>query len=150
MCSSDLVGKLVMPDLTSLGLARPEVSVRKQVLQHGKIPLIDIGTIDLIRQGAIQVVPGIERFTEHGVTVADGRDIECDAVVLATGYRPALNDLVPDAESLLDERGYPRVHGAENAQWPGLYFLGFANPITGALREAAFEAERIAALITGR
>jgi hypothetical protein len=27
---------------------------------------------------------------------------------------------------------------------PGLYFCGFRNPATGALREAAIEAERIA------
>lgn len=146
---TEFIGKYVMPDVSDLGLQRPKVSVRKQVLEQGKIPLIDIGTIDLIRQGAIKVVPGIESFTHDGVQVADGRLIKCDAVVLATGYRPALEQLLPSDHSLLDDRGYPRVHGTPNPDWPGLYFLGFANPITGALREAGLEAVRIAQHITG-
>jgi hypothetical protein len=68
---------------------------------------------------------------------------------LATGYRAALGELLTDADSLLDERGYPRVHGARDPAWPGLFFIGFANPITGALREAAIEAQRIAGFIAG-
>jgi cation diffusion facilitator CzcD-associated flavoprotein CzcO len=141
------VTRFLLPDVTDLGLERPAFSVRHQVLEQGKIPLIDIGTIDLIRQGAIKLVPGIEGFTRDGVRFADGAERPCDAVILATGYRAALGALVPDADSLLDARGYPRLHGARDPARPGLFFIGFANPITGALREAAIEARRIAGLI---
>jgi len=144
------IERLILPDLSDLGLERPAVSVREQVIEQGKIPLIDIGTIDLIRQGMIGVVPGIERFSRNGVHVTDGREILCQSVILATGYRPALGDIVPQDAGILDAGGYPRVHGDHDPAWPGLFFVGFANPITGALREAALEAQRIARVIHGR
>ena len=81
--------------------------------------------------------------------LADGREIEADLVVLATGYRPALDAFLDDAAALVDERGYPRAHGAAVPGAPGLYFIGFRNPLTGQLHDIALEAERIASAIAG-
>ena len=65
-------------------------------------------------------------------------------MIAATGYRPALGPLVGHL-GLLDSRGDPRVHGgAADAAVPGLHFIGFRNPITGALRELRSEATAIA------
>ena len=38
-----------------------------QIQRDARIPLIDVGTIKLIKHGQITVLPGIERFTEDGV-----------------------------------------------------------------------------------
>lgn len=53
------------------------------VVHRGRIPLIDIGTAGLIRQGVIRVVPGIARFDDEGVVCEDSRRVPCDLVALA-------------------------------------------------------------------
>ena len=37
-----------------------------QIRTLGRVPLIDVGTIELIRNGTLPVFPGIERFYERG------------------------------------------------------------------------------------
>ena len=46
-------------------------------------------------------------------------------------------------ETIADARGRPRQFGEETGI-AGLYFVGFKNPATGALREIAIEAPRVA------
>ena len=82
---------------------------------------------------AVKNPPG-QRFHENGVELVDGRLEDFDAVILATGYRAAIDEFLAGAESLLNERGYPKLIGVE-AEHPGPYFVGFGNPPTGLLRE---------------
>lgn len=50
-------------------------------------PLIDVGTVDLIKKREISVVYGsISRFTEDGLILEDGKKLQFDACVLATGF----------------------------------------------------------------
>jgi pyruvate/2-oxoglutarate dehydrogenase complex dihydrolipoamide dehydrogenase (E3) component len=79
--------------------------------------------------------------------LTDGREVPADVVVLATGYRPALDGFLERAAEYVDDRGYPRWHGAEVKGAPGLYFIGFRNPLTGQLHDIALEAQRIAGAI---
>lgn len=136
----------VVGDLSPWGIRRPAIGPISQVLVNKQIPLIDVGTVALIKQGHIRVVPGIERFTETGVTLDDGSSLDLDAVVLATGYRPALDAFLDDAHRYTDARGYPTRFG-DDAPAPGLYFVGYRNPLTGALHDIAREATAIAARI---
>jgi len=49
------------------------------------------GGLELIASGAIKVkqcFEGVERVTAKSVILKDGREIEGDAIVLATGYAP--------------------------------------------------------------
>ena len=62
--------------------------------------------------------------------------ISPDIVIAATGYHTGLEPLVGHL-GVLDGRGLPRARG-------GLWFTGFQNPISGALRELRFEAPAIA------
>jgi cation diffusion facilitator CzcD-associated flavoprotein CzcO len=136
----------VVGDLSPWGIRRPAIGPVSQVLVNKQIPLIDVGTVALIKQGHIRVVPGITRFTEGGVALDDGRALDVDVVVLATGYRPALDAFLDDAPRYTDARGYPTHFGAD-APAPGLYFVGYRNPLTGALHDIAREATAIAAHI---
>lgn len=133
-------------DLSRYGLPRPEVGPIS-LLERGRVPLMDIGTVALIKQGHVKVYPGPARFTEDSVTFTDGRSAPFDLVVLATGYRAALDEVLRDASAIVDDRGFPKVYGAEAA--PGLYFIGYRNPITGQLHDIALEAERVAAHLAG-
>ena len=140
--------RLTVGDVRRLGLRKLPYGPNTQIAQDHHIPLLDIGTIDRIRSGEIQVHPGIERFTTHGVVFDDGTQLDTDAVVLATGYRSGVADFLTDAASVCDEEGNPMQSGVESL--PGLYFCGMHVSPAGMLREMGIEARRIAAAIAAQ
>ncbi|MFH8936916.1 flavin-containing monooxygenase [Streptomyces griseosporeus] len=137
------LARLSVPDLSAHGLPRPDTGLYSRVTE-GAIPVQDVGLIDAVRKGRVEVVAAVDSFEEGKVVLADGSRIEPDAVIAATGYVRALEDLVGHLD-VLDERGRPVVHGARSPrQAPGLYFTGFTNPISGMFREMALDAGKIA------
>jgi NAD(P)H-nitrite reductase large subunit len=132
-------------DIREVGLRKLPYGPNTQIAHDHHIPLLDIGTMDHIRAGRITVHGDIERFTSTGVEFTDGTSLGVDAVVLATGYRPALEDFLPDWKLVCDESGRPIVSGNRTAL-PGLFFCGQFVPGSGMLREIGLEAKRIAAL----
>jgi cation diffusion facilitator CzcD-associated flavoprotein CzcO len=139
--------RLGLGDLRPYGLVPPKMGPMTQIKTRGRIPIIDVGLVPLVKAGHIDVVPGIERFGPRSVTLVDGRTRPVDAVVMATGYGTGLQRLFAEPDAYLDETGRPRAFGAEVAD-AGVFFLGFANPPTGALREISREAPRITDRIT--
>ncbi len=140
---SRLQARVAVPDLSEHGLPRPGTGLYSRVLE-GAIPVQDVGLIDAVRKGAVEVVAAVKGFEEGEVLLADGGRVAPDAVIAATGYERGLEGLVGDL-GVLDERGRPVVHGARTpAGAPDLYFTGFTNPISGNLREMALDAQRIA------
>lgn len=138
-----LVGRISVPDLSAHGLPRPDTGLYSRVKQ-GAIPVQDVGLIDAIRSGRVEVVTAVESFDESKVALAGGSPIAPDTVIAATGYTRALEPLVGHL-GVLDDRGRPLVHGARAPkQAPGLYFTGFTNPISGMFREMALDARKIA------
>lgn len=56
----------------------------------------DVTTIhDLCEQGLISGKRGIKRLTENGLVFADGEEIECDAIIWATGFKQAVDFIDP-------------------------------------------------------
>jgi cation diffusion facilitator CzcD-associated flavoprotein CzcO len=135
--------RLSVGDLSRWGIETPAHGPLRGVLEHGRVPLIDVGTLARIKKGDIVVRKAIQRFHEDGVTFLDGTRIACDAVVLATGYRSGLERLLGRTDEVLDARGRA-LHGGI-APRPGLYLVGYATPATGLLREIGFTARRVAA-----
>jgi putative flavoprotein involved in K+ transport len=137
------LARLSVPDLSAHGLPRPDTGLYSRVRQ-GAIPVQDVGLIDAVRGGRVEIVAAVERFEDRKVVLADGTRLEPDAVIAATGYAPGLEPLVGHL-GVLDPRGRPVVHGGRSPRdAPGLYFTGFTNPISGMLRELARDARRIA------
>lgn len=140
------LARISTPDLSAHGLARPDTGLYSRV-REGAIPVQDVGLIDAVRTGKVEVVAAVEGFEDGKAVLADGSRISPDAVIAATGYVRALEGLVGHLE-VLDGRGRPVVHGPRTpANAPGLYFTGFTNPISGMLRELAIDAERIAGAV---
>ncbi|MEV6161217.1 NAD(P)/FAD-dependent oxidoreductase [Streptomyces sp. NPDC052052] len=138
-----LMARAAVPDLAAQGLPRPDTGLYSRV-KDGAIPVQDVGLIDAVRSGRVVPVAAVESFDENAVVLADGDRITPDAVIVATGYRRALEGLVGHL-GVLDARGRPTAHGGRTpAQAPGLYFTGFTNPISGMLREMALDAQKIA------
>ncbi|MGP3967312.1 flavin-containing monooxygenase [Streptomyces sp. 6N223] len=137
------------PDLGEYGLPRPETGLYARV-RRGAIPVLDTGRTGLVRavrQRRVEPVGAVSSFDGGKVLLADGEVISPEVVIAATGYRRGLEPLVGHL-GILDGRGGPLVHGREtHPAAPGLYFTGYTNPISGALRELARDAPRIAAAI---
>jgi len=136
--------RLAVGDLSRWGIVRPAVGPGRMIEDAGRIPMLDTGTIAQVRAGRIHVVPGIQEVQPHDVRFADGSTRPVEAIILATGYRPALERFVEGFEVIADARGRPHRFGAETAI-ASLFFVGFRNTPTGALRELALEAPRVAA-----
>jgi putative flavoprotein involved in K+ transport len=140
------MARLSVPDLSAQGLPRPDTGLYSRV-NEGSIPVQDVGLIDAVRKGRVEIVAAVDGFEDGKVVLADGGRIGPDIVIAATGYQRALEGLVGHL-GVLDERGRPAVHGARTPRnAPGLYFSGFTNPISGMFRELSIDAEKIAKVI---
>ena len=135
--------KLSIPDLTAQGLPRPEHGVRTAFITTGTTPILDVGIVDAVRRGRVEVVAAVEGFDGADVLLADGSRIQPDAVIAATGFRAGLDELVGHL-GVLGPRGLPERKDGEPAL-PGLWFVGFTPTLGGQLREGSIAARKVAA-----
>lgn len=133
-------------DITKIGLKKLPYGPNTQIARDHRIPLLDIGTMDQIKRGRIAVHGELDHFVDDGVAFTDGSQLTVDAVVLATGYRASLGDLVVGWEAVCDNVGIPTASGEPTALG-GLYFCGMYVSPAGMLREISIEAKRIASYI---
>ncbi|URD83159.1 flavin-containing monooxygenase [Musa troglodytarum] len=142
-----LAARLLLGDTAKLGLPRPQLGPLELKLRSGKTPVLDVGTLEKIKSGAIKVRPAIKKLMEHGAEFTDGRSEGFDAVVLATGYKSNvpywLKPSVGQEQEFFSEKdGLPRrafPHGWKGER--GLYAIGFTKR---GLMGASLDATRIA------
>ena len=120
------IRKLYFGILSKYGLESSKMHPAVQLRETGKTPIVDIGTIQAIKEGKIKVMKDIDQFTETGVQFRDGSQQDIDAVILATGYKAKVEAFLERGEELLDKYGCPKQPIA-NGYHEGLYFLGFDN-----------------------
>ena len=108
------------------------------VLDKPGVPIIGLEFLQYARQGKIHVAGAIERFTATGVRFADGHEETLDAVIMATGYRPALGYL--EGVVPLDAAGFPELDGLRAKGIPNLYFVGLHYDLLGTLYNIGHEA----------
>ncbi|MER5292747.1 NAD(P)/FAD-dependent oxidoreductase [Streptomyces pharetrae] len=143
------LARISVPDLSAHGLPRPDTGLYSRQ-REGAVPVQDVGLIDAVRRGRVEIVAAVDSFEDGKVVLADGARIAPDAVIAATGYVRALEGLVGHLD-VLDAHGRPVAHGARTPRHaPGLYFTGYTNPISGMLRELARDAEKIAKAVARR
>jgi len=141
--------RLAVGDITRHGLRKLPYGPVTQIRQDGHIPLIDVGTMKLIRDGKIVVYPGVAEVSGNRIKFDGGKEAEFDALILATGYRAQVNDFLQTVPVVTDQDGAPTSSGKET-QLPGLYFCGYYVSPTGMLREIAIEARQISAAIASK
>ncbi|MGH1423252.1 MAG: flavin-containing monooxygenase [Pseudooceanicola sp.] len=141
--------RLVVGDITKLGLRRANKGPSTQVVEDQKVPLIDIGALDRLRSGKLMARPGVTHIDGSTVAFADGTSDAFDVILMATGYRPDLRALLPGAADLLDSGGTPKSSGATSGR-DGLYFCSFRVSPRGQIFEMSQEAEAIATAISAR
>ena len=138
--------RLSIPDLSARGLPRPEHGVRTSFIATGTTPILDVGIVDAVKHGRVEVVAAVESFDGPDVLLADGSRIAPDAVIAATGFRAGLDELVGHLD-VLTPRGLPTKTDGEPAL-PGLWFVGFTPTLGGQLREGSVAARKVAAAVT--
>jgi hypothetical protein len=146
---AQLTSRLTFGNLSKYGLDPLELGPIRSIIERGRVPLLDIGTVAMIKRGRIKAVRGITRVDGNHVEFADGKRVEADTIILATGYRSGLGKVIDGSDQVLDEHGKPTVMGSESAL-PGLFFVGYRNPTTGILYNIALDAKTAAAQIVER
>jgi putative flavoprotein involved in K+ transport len=141
------VQRVTVPDLAAFGLPRPVDGVYTRIVRDGQIPILDVGIVDAVRFGRVEVVSGVCGFDGPDVLLAGDDRVTPDAVIVGVGYRGGLEPLVGHL-GVLGNDGWPLVTGARTvAGAPGMWFIGFTNPISGLLRELGIDARRIATAV---
>jgi putative flavoprotein involved in K+ transport len=137
--------RLSIPNLAAQGLPRPEHGVRTSFITTGTTPVLDVGIVDAVRRGSVEVVAAVEGFEGGDVLLADGTRYAPDAVIAATGFRAGLDELVGHLD-VLAPSGLPIKTDGE-AALPGLWFVGFRPTLGGQLREGSIAARHVAAAV---
>lgn len=141
--------KNVVGDLTKYGMPEPAPNAYTRFLKEDVTPILDVGLVEMLKQGKVEIVAAVEGFDGDDVLLADGSRIQPDAVIAGTGFRRGLEPLVGHLGLIAEgPQGRPLVHGPEtHPNAPGIHFIGYTNPVSGMFREIAADAKRIAKAI---
>ncbi|MFZ4813798.1 MAG: flavin-containing monooxygenase [Phototrophicaceae bacterium] len=124
--------------------------------------------IDAVARGQVICVAGVRQFSQRCVTLEDGSVYELDAVILATGYAPVIDQYLDAPHAERDVNGwlvreqtgfvplphiptnYPANSGREVRGLPGLYLVGQYYVGKGALYNFNVEAQIVAQQVKAR
>jgi cation diffusion facilitator CzcD-associated flavoprotein CzcO len=95
--------RLVLGDAARFGLPEPD---HRPYQAH---PIVNSQLVHHVRHGRIAPVPDVARIDGPAVELADGRRIEPDVVIAATGYLPRFEFLAPELLDV-DDDGRPDLH----------------------------------------
>ncbi|HWO16979.1 MAG TPA: NAD(P)-binding domain-containing protein [Solirubrobacterales bacterium] len=134
---------MAVGDMTAYGLPKPD---HKLLEAH---PTVSSELLPRIGHGDIAVKPNIDRFAGgNTVRFADGSEEEIDLVVYCTGYKITFPFLDESVFPVRDNRLplYRRVAAVDR---PGLYFIGFIQPLGPIMPIAEAQSEWVADLLRG-
>lgn len=118
--------RIIIGNLTKYGIPRPKIDPVDQLRQTGQTPVIDLGTVQKIKEEKIKIVTDIDHFTTNGVILKNGELLDIDVVILATGYRSGIDQLIENSAEIINKHGLPQKCVGSDIH-EGLYFLGFDN-----------------------
>jgi dimethylaniline monooxygenase (N-oxide forming) len=131
-------------DPTAYGLPKPD---HKLFEAH---PTVSSELLPRLGHGDIQVKPNIDRFSGgRSVRFVDGSEEEIDLVVYCTGYKMTFPFFQPEVFSAPANR-LPLYRRVVSVERPGLYFVGFIQPLGPIMPLAEAQVEWIADLLGRR
>ncbi|GIF21107.1 hypothetical protein BJ973_005440 [Actinoplanes tereljensis] len=129
---------LTTGDLTRYGLPAPD---HRPYESH---PIVNSQLPYYLGHGRIKAVPDVLRFAEGRAELADGRRIDPDLVITATGYAPRFEFLAPELIGT-EESGRPDLHlHAFARKHPTLAVVGLLQPDAGLLPLAHWQSVAVA------
>ncbi len=130
--------------MTSYGLPKPD---HKLFEAH---PTVSSELLPRLGHGDVIPKPNIDRFAGgRTVRFVDGSEEEIDLVVYCTGYKMTFPFFEESVVSAPDNR-LPLYRRVASVQRPGLYFIGFIQPLGPIMPLAEAQSEWVADLLAGR
>jgi putative flavoprotein involved in K+ transport len=122
-----------LPDEVDGRVLFEQATARFNATQEGRpfqpANLGDIVVVPAVKEarerGALSSVRPFTTITPSGVVWTSGREEEIDAIVWATGYRPALDHLT--SLDLVEQTGRVTLQGTRAAREPRLWMLGYGD-----------------------
>ncbi|KAK9072429.1 hypothetical protein SSX86_008863 [Deinandra increscens subsp. villosa] len=133
-----ILARFTLGNLEKYGIKRPLMGPIELKNTKGKTPVLDIGALEKIKSGKIQIVPGIKKFSGGQVELVNGAILEIDSVILATGYCSNVPSWLKEIDLFSRGEGWKGKSG--------LYAVGFTRR---GLSGAAFDAVRVSQDIAG-
>jgi cation diffusion facilitator CzcD-associated flavoprotein CzcO len=135
--------RLVFGDITKLGLKKLPYGPFEEIQRDRNIPVLDIGTINHIRKGHINIYGDIDHIEGETIHFSEGKQEDFDAIVAGIGYYRDYAEIID-----VDKSRFEDLEVSVNKQKyfgkDGLYFCGFWIGPTGQIREIASDAQKIA------
>jgi cation diffusion facilitator CzcD-associated flavoprotein CzcO len=136
--------KVAVGSPTDYGLPKPD---HKLLEAH---PTVSSEFLPRLGHGDIAAKPNIQAFTGgRTVRFVDGTEEEIDLVIYCTGYKISFPFFDPEVLSAPDNR-LPLYRRVASVERPGLYFIGFIQPLGPIMPIAEAQSEWVADLISGR
>ncbi|WP_034590392.1 flavin-containing monooxygenase [Hamadaea tsunoensis] len=139
------ISRRAFGDLRPYGLPAPKDGPFRRMRTSGVTAAVDQGFVGHLTAGRLRIVADVDHLTANEAVLRDGVRVEPDVLLVATGYRSGLEELLGHLD-ILDQNGRPRT-GKSQPAMEGLWFTGFWPAIEGTLRQHGPEARRIAAAI---
>ncbi|XP_051124591.1 probable indole-3-pyruvate monooxygenase YUCCA10 [Andrographis paniculata] len=120
--------RLAFGDLTKYGIERPKEGPFTVKMKYGRFPIIDVGTVEKIKSGEIQVLPAVIKTIKPNNTVLlqNGKEYPFDVIIFATGFKRSTKQWLKEDYGLLNDDGFsfngPNYWKGKN----GLYSVGLA------------------------
>lgn len=135
--------KLLLGDITKLGLKKLPYGPLEQIQKDQSVPLLDIGTLKLIKDGNCTIYEDIDHIEGNTVYFKDGKKQDFDAIVAAIGYHKGFVGNVLKVDNSRFEDLNVSVDKQKYFGKDGLYFCGFWISPTGQIREISLDAKKI-------
>ncbi len=135
---------LTAGDMTAYGLPKPD---HKLLEAH---PTVSAELLSRLGHGDVAVKSNIDRFAGgRTVRFVDGSEEQIDLIVYCTGYKISFPFFDPSVVSAADNR-LPLYRRVASVKHPGLYFIGFIQPLGAIMPLAEAQAEWVADLLGGK
>ena len=129
-------------DLKTIGLKKLSYGPLEEIRREGKIPVLDIGIIRLIRNGYIKIYDDIEIIKGETVFFKKGKKENFESIVAAIGYARSYHQIVEVGKDQFNDLNVS-VDKQKYFGKDGLYFCGFWISPTGQFREISLDAKKI-------
>jgi len=114
----------------------------EEIQRDRNIPVLDIGTINHIRKGHINIYGDIDYIEGKTIHFSEGKQEDFDAVVAGIGYYRDYAEIIDVDKSRFEDLEV-NVNNQKYFGKDGLYFCGFWIGPTGQIREIASDAQKI-------
>ncbi|KAK1620346.1 hypothetical protein QYE76_025863 [Lolium multiflorum] len=120
-----MMANFIFGDLSSYGIKRPKKGPFVLKSETSRSPVIDVGTVGLIKKGNIKVRERITEIKGKIIEFQGGDKGSFDGIVFATGYKSNANMWLKNGEDMLNSEGLPKNEFPDH--WKGgnmLYCAG--------------------------